>query len=423
PTHQAHEQPRFTVKVFNETRSEYIECSSFDFVAGFNQPGFLVSPKADSVLYKPWSSVSINLSTFRGEKVRLEFTVNDCTRGAHFGYAYFDVVEKCTNTITGSVVCPPAQSLTLQAPSGFSGYQWFTGDFRQKLGTGNQYAVQQPQVGDSFAVELVPFAYLGCRDTFYTKITSSTEPLNLVVPDSITGCASGLDLTAPRMTQGSTAPLVFEYYTDSAATTLVPYPKLVTDPGLYYIRATNRSGCVQMQAVKVKILPPSLFGAAEPPVAAYPETVNLTLLPDNRQLLYTYWANSDLTMPVNNPAAVGQSGIYYIKGTDISTCFSVQAVTVKVEPKIFMPNAFTPNGDGRNDRFLYQVQGGLRTLQYFKVFDRWGAEVFSTTRVGEAWDGSYNGKPAESGAYVWLLKGVTWLNIPIQVKGTVVLIR
>ena len=118
PSHQEHEQPRFTVKVFNETRAEYIECSSFDFVAGYNQPGFLVSEMADSVLYKPWSSVSINLSTFKGERVRLEFTVNDCTRGAHFGYAYFDVVEKCTNTITGNVFCPPGSSLTLNAPAG-----------------------------------------------------------------------------------------------------------------------------------------------------------------------------------------------------------------------------------------------------------------------------------------------------------------
>ena len=56
-------------------------------------------------------------------------------------------------------------------------------------------------------------------------------------------------------------------------------------------------------------------------------------------------------------------------------------------------------------------------------FNRWGVEVFSSTRVGEGWDGTYKGKPAETGAYVWLLKGDTWLNNSVEAKGTVVLIR
>ncbi|RYZ55934.1 MAG: gliding motility-associated C-terminal domain-containing protein, partial [Chitinophagaceae bacterium] len=423
PSHQEHEQPRFTVKVFNETRAEYIECSSFDFVAGYNQPGFLVSQLADSVLYKPWSSVSINLSTFKGERVRLEFTVNDCTRGAHFGYAYFDVVEKCSNTITGNVFCPPGDQLTLNAPGGFADYQWHTGDFSRKLGSGSNYTIQQPVVGDSFAVELVPFAYLGCRDTFYTRIASSTEPMNLVVPDSITGCAAGLNLMAPWVTRGSSPFLQFEYFTDATASLFVSYPDKVTKSGDYYIRGTNRSGCVQTKKVFIRILPASLFGVTEPPVVAYPEGINLTLLPSNRQLDYSYWANPDLTVPVSNPTLVSQSGVYYIKGTDVSDCFSVQPVTVKVKPQFFVPTAFTPNGDSRNDRFMYQVQGGLKTVRYFKVFNRWGVEVFSSTRVGEGWDGSYNGKPAETGAYVWLLKGDTWLNNSVEAKGTVVLIR
>ncbi|MBB1283185.1 gliding motility-associated C-terminal domain-containing protein [Flavisolibacter sp. BT320] len=423
PSHQAHEQPRFTVKVFNETRAEYIECSSFDFVAGYNQPGFLVSDMADSVLYKPWSSVSINLSTFKGERVRLEFTVNDCTRGAHFGYAYFDVVEKCTNTIKGNIFCPPGSELTLSAPTGFADYQWYTGDFSQKLGTGSNYTIQQPKVGDSFAVELLPFAYLGCRDTFYTKISSSSEPMDLVLPDSLVGCASGLDLTAPSITRGSSPFLELEYFSDASASLLVPYPKQITQSGDYYIRGTNRSGCLQTKKISVSILPPSLFGVSEPPVVAFPDGVNLTLLPDNRQLDYSYWANSDLTVPIPNPAFISQSGVYYIKGTDVSDCFSVQEVTVKVQPKFFVPTAFTPNRDGRNDRFLYQVQGGLKTIRYFKVFNRWGVEVFSSTRVGEGWDGTYNGKDAETGAYVWLLKGETWLNNSVEAKGTVVLIR
>jgi gliding motility-associated-like protein len=88
-----------------------------------------------------------------------------------------------------------------------------------------------------------------------------------------------------------------------------------------------------------------------------------------------------------------------------------------------MPTAFTPNNDGRNDRFRITAQGGMKQVAYFKIFNRWGQEVFSSTDPAAAWDGTFKGKPVEAGAYIWILKGTDFVNKTYSVKGTVMLIR
>lgn len=65
---------------------------------------------------------------------------------------------------------------------------------------------------------------------------------------------------------------------------------------------------------------------------------------------------------------------------------------------IYIPNAFTPNGDGINDSFGVKGEG-IRNFHLF-IYDRWGAKIFETTNPKQQWDGLYGGKPAEQGVYV-----------------------
>ena len=424
PDHEEYEQPRFTVKVFNQTKAAYIECSSFDFVAKYNDPDFRVSQKDRSVSYKPWSSAAINLNGFKGDQLRLEFTVNDCTRGGHFGYAYFDILEKCSNSVTGNIICPGASNITLHAPENFASYEWYTGNFSQLLDTGTIYIARTPSIGDSFAVVLVPFTYLGCRDTFYTVITSVSDPIHLVTMDTIKGCSDlGVDLTRPEIIQGSTPQLEYQYYTDVNGTNPVDHPQQVKTPGVYFIQASNSSGCELMKPIVLDIIPAPSFEVTEPASVAYPQTVDLTPLPDNLQLSYSYWEDQELTRPVQHPSTVNESGTYYFKGTDRAGCFTTREVTVKITPKLFVPNSFTPNGDGKNDRFIYSAAGGFKEITFFKVFNRWGQEVFGTRHVGESWDGTYKGKRAGEGTYVWMLQAIDWLDKEYTAKGTVLVLR
>jgi gliding motility-associated-like protein len=89
---------------------------------------------------------------------------------------------------------------------------------------------------------------------------------------------------------------------------------------------------------------------------------------------------------------------------------------------VFVPNTFTPNNDGLNDKLF--VRGiGLRQLEYFRVFDRWGNVVFETHDMDEGWDGNYKGKPADVAAYVYILKGVCSSGSTVDKSGNVTLVR
>jgi len=100
-------------------------------------------------------------------------------------------------------------------------------------------------------------------------------------------------------------------------------------------------------------------------------------------------------------------------------------MTVKVfktEPRVFVPTAFTPNGDGLNDQFR-PIAVGISKIEYFRVFNRWGELVFSTTVNGKGWDGNIAGKPQGSGTFVWVVRGIDYKGKHFFAKGTVTLIR
>jgi gliding motility-associated-like protein len=87
-----------------------------------------------------------------------------------------------------------------------------------------------------------------------------------------------------------------------------------------------------------------------------------------------------------------------------------------------MPNAFTPNGDGRYDFFRVKYPFAVRRFLMI-IFDRWGQEVFRSTRMDEGWDGTVNGIPAVAGTYVWYMSLTDKQNKNQEQKGTVVLIH
>ncbi|MCO5274737.1 MAG: PKD domain-containing protein [Flavobacteriales bacterium] len=82
----------------------------------------------------------------------------------------------------------------------------------------------------------------------------------------------------------------------------------------------------------------------------------------------------------------------------------VREVVIDGVFSVYVPNAFTPNGDGDNDVFLPVVRDELERDYSLWVFDRWGSEVFHTDRPGEGWDGKVKGSDPVTGVYVWKLK-------------------
>jgi gliding motility-associated-like protein len=85
-----------------------------------------------------------------------------------------------------------------------------------------------------------------------------------------------------------------------------------------------------------------------------------------------------------------------------------------------VPNAFTPNGDGKNDCFGIRW-GGIELLE-FAVYNRWGQMLFHTKDPSSCWDGTFKGVPQDAGGYVFVIRAITPCG-NVSLKGTVLLIR
>ena len=92
-----------------------------------------------------------------------------------------------------------------------------------------------------------------------------------------------------------------------------------------------------------------------------------------------------------------------------------------IDKDTFIPNTFTPNGDGENDVLF--VRGLKVTELYFAVYNRWGEMVFETNDIHKGWDGRYKGKSAESGVFGWYLKAKCFNGQESFRKGNVTLVR
>jgi gliding motility-associated-like protein len=120
---------------------------------------------------------------------------------------------------------------------------------------------------------------------------------------------------------------------------------------------------------------------------------------------------------------------YLVLVTDSNGCSKTDTVNVFIRNEVFVPNLFTPNGDGNNDYFT--VYGfGINTFT-FKVFNRAGQMMYETSSLEEilsrGWDGTYKGVPQSSGTYQWTLEGTfhdgTVLNYQGKKRGTINLLR
>jgi gliding motility-associated-like protein len=96
-------------------------------------------------------------------------------------------------------------------------------------------------------------------------------------------------------------------------------------------------------------------------------------------------------------------------------------IVINFEPVVFIPDAFTPNNNGRNEVFL-PYTGGLKTY-LMSIYDRWGEKIFETSSTTEGWDGTVGGKTAMEGVYVYRLQYSDFKNKEYSNVGTLHLIR
>ncbi len=115
----------------------------------------------------------------------------------------------------------------------------------------------------------------------------------------------------------------------------------------------------------------------------------------------------DLANTVLSPSSTQQFALNYQYGS----CTATDTILVKViDPddiecgNLPIPSAFTPNSDGKNDRYFISNPFALEELITFEIFDRWGNRVFETTNASDAWDGTFRGTEVNPGLYLYKIK-------------------
>jgi gliding motility-associated-like protein len=124
---------------------------------------------------------------------------------------------------------------------------------------------------------------------------------------------------------------------------------------------------------------------------------------------------------IANPVAtLSDDQQYVLTVTTAEGCTAEDTILIRTfnGPAIYVPTAFTPNGDGKND-MLRPVYVGIKELKQFAVFNRWGQMVFTTNNLQKGWEG--RNAPGET--YVWIIRAVNSLGQVMRVKGMVTIIR
>jgi gliding motility-associated-like protein len=258
---------------------------------------------------------------------------------------------------------------------------------------------------DNVVVSLTPYAVVNAgNDT--TICFNTPASLNGFTDGTLTGWLPRNRLSNPNIVNPSATPL---------ATTA------------YVLGATNNLGCITRDTVVVTVNPEVIAFAGRDTAIVVGQTLQFNATGGEGYVWSPGTGLSSTTVP--DPKGNYDGSIdsirYNLLVTDSVGCSDEATVLVKVfrtNPRVFVPTAFTPNGDGRNE-VVAPIAVGLSKLDYFRIYNRWGQLVFQTTVNGKGWDGRIAGKEQGTSTYVWIVKGTDFTGKVVFEKGTVTLIR
>ncbi|MET0462086.1 MAG: PKD domain-containing protein [Chitinophagaceae bacterium] len=206
----------------------------------------------------------------------------------------------------------------------------------------------------------------------------------------------------------------------------VAYPARTTE---YILRSFDTRGCPKpgQDTVLVTVLPKirPFAGNDTMVIAGQPLQFNAEGGVNYIWTPATGLSNANIKNPIGLYGAEIDSVRYTVEVFNEAGCSdtaSMKVTVFKTNPYVFVPSAFTPNGDGKND-LLIPVAVGVRKINYFRIYNRWGNLLFSTTTNGQGWDGNLSGTPQTSNVFVWMVEAEDYTGKKFTLKGTTTLIR
>ena len=390
---------------------------------------------------KGWTEVTFDLTPYRGQQVSLTFEADNCVPGGHFAYAYFVLRDICAGLqISGDTLACTNSVGKFSIPSlDSASYAWSVPDgwvinpgsnansIDVTVGSQAGWVVARAQnscteLTDSLFVHLykgaLPQATIDPRDT--TVCYGQSVPLHAVV-------TTGTEYTWEEPgsfrggRKGAIAALPF-------ATGITVSPEKTTD---YILNIRNEDCPIPVSdTFTVAIVPPIQVNAGNDTLVVVDEPLQFQATSSDPYKDSYQWSppvylsDPGVANPVGLYGSEMNSMTYQVTATDSFGCYGTTSVKVTIAhtlPDIFVPNAFTP---GTTSNALFRpICIGISSLEFFRVYNRWGQLVFSTSQIGQGWDGRIEGRLQESNAYLWVLRGMDYTGRVIAKKGAMLLVR
>ncbi len=234
--------------------------------------------------------------------------------------------------------------------------------------------------------------------------------------DNVNTCTTDSILTVPYSPNTS-----YQWYKDSIAISgamqNIFHLPANNRNGNYNVRITNNSTCITSEPFIIGVN--NLSSLNLPIDTSFCEEDTLLLAPAINGISYSLNGHNISFVKISS------EGNYTIIAHDFNGCSKTFNVAVHKDncstSHLFIPNSFTPNGDGKNDVFRIPREVKIN-VKSFTIFDGWGNKVYSSKSTGAEWDGRFNGKACSEGTYVYIIAG-TINNREKRLTGTVFLLR
>jgi len=260
-----------------------------------------------------------------------------------------------------------------------------------------------------------------CNTSANINVKTVPYPLATVISDSTICLGNSIQLQASGGSIYHWSPAIYLNNADIKNPVARP-----TESLSYTLQVNDVLGCPKPVFATVNITVENIAADAGPSDTSIVQNQPLQLNGTGAKF-YLWTPSTGLSNPaISNPVAIlNESQKYTLQVKSLAGCTAEDTINVlvyKVLPDIFVPDAFSPNGDGLNDIFR-PVAVGIKQLLYFKVYNRRGELVFSTTTQKQGWDGIYKGAPQDADVYVWMAKAIDYMGKTLFKKGTAALIR
>ncbi len=266
----------------------------------------------------------------------------------------------------------------------------------------------------------------GCTDTGRITITVNPNPSISVSRDTVICSGNGVQLVASGA----------QSYTWSPVTNLscincsnpIATPILST---LYEVIGSSSAGCTDTGSATITVNPSPTVNAGSDQTIMAGSSVELSAEATNTtQYLWspaTGLSCSDCANPVATPEA---TTTYTIVVSNEFGCTARDQITlsIKCDNSLFsMPNTFSPNGDGNNDKF-YPLGRGIVSVKRFRIYNRWGEVMYDVQNIppneeSYGWDGYYKNKELNPDVFVYVIDAICGAGQTLQVKGDVSLMK